>query len=447
MQSFHCDTGLIVRHEKTADGFLRVHGRVGTVGPLVYCDVREDGSIDRRTEYVSKDVLFNKASMDSLKMVPLTYPHPKAAVNSENARAHQRGMTGHAVTIDGDFLGVVMTFTDKEAIDAIESGEARELSAGYRATVGKREDGSYVQLSRDYNHVALVPRGRAGSDVRVMFDSADDECWVADGLEVEIEIEEEEPGEEDEETSKEIPNKKSKKPPSPTTRRDMARQFTLGNEVLTVEDKAAADAIASLLSELSILKNDAIASTTANTELAAQVAALTATAAETATKLDAAEGKAVGLELQLAERTDKAEVKTDAKEIAQIKADAEAKIGDEVKARLDAWNEIGDRLPEDFKVDHSLDVPGIYKAFLTAAHPSLNLDGKDAGYIQGIYQGLSIGGSANKANAARSAINESRADGFMKYGKGKKGGSDEESDSEGDMKPKRGRALPGTEAK
>jgi uncharacterized protein len=441
MQSFHCDTGTIVRHEVTADGFLRVHGRVAKVGPLLY----RDGD-STRTEYVSPDVLFDKSSMDSLKMVPLTYPHPPELVTAENATKYQRGMTGHAVTVDGDFLGVVMTFTDKATIDAIVSGEAKELSAGYRATVGKREDGSYVQLSRDYNHVAVVPKGRAGPDVRVMLD-ADDECWVADGLEVEIEIEEEEPGEEDEEIPNKDLSKKSKKPPSPETRRDMARRFTLGSEILEVEDKAAADAIASLLVIEATLKNDAAASTATIAELNARIDALTATAAETATKLDAAEGKAVGLELQLAERADKAEVKTDAEEIAQIKADAEAKIGDEVKARLDAWNEIGDRLPEDFKVDHSLDVPGIYKAFLTAAHPSLNLDGKDAGYIQGIYQGLSIGGSANKANAARSAINESRADGFMKYGKGKKGGSDEESDSEGDMKPKRGRALPGTEAK
>lgn len=412
--SFHCDTGTILSHEYTTDGFLRVYGRVAKVGDLVY----RDGN-STRTEYVSSDVLFAKDSIDSLKMVPLTLDHPSEIVTPENSREYQRGMTGHSVIIDGDFLGVTMTVTDSEAIDAIVSGKARELSCGYRATVAHRGDsGKYEQLSRNYNHVAIVERGRAGPNVRVMLDSADTnedsiECWIADSGQI---------ADDSSGVSNPVtPNNSNLRGSKP--RRDMAsRQFTINNEIITVEEGIAADAIASLLCQIKEMKGDEKEDSAklssmgysgywdAIDGLKSKLDAAESTLSETKTKLDAAEGKAAGLELQLNDRADSAtaEVKTDAADIEQIRADAEAKISGEVKARLDAWAEVTPRLPKDFTIDHSLDVSGIYRAYLSAVHPQLSLDGKDAAYIEGVYQGLSIG-VANKADAARNEIHNARA--------------------------------------
>jgi hypothetical protein len=62
---------------------------------------------------------------------------------------------------------------DADAIDGIESGEQRELSAAYRyepdMTPGTYQGVRYDGVMRDIegNHVALVESGRAGSDVIV----------------------------------------------------------------------------------------------------------------------------------------------------------------------------------------------------------------------------------------------------------------------------------------
>jgi hypothetical protein len=63
---------------------------------------------------------------------------------------------------------------DRDVIEKIKSRELRELSQGYRCVVidtpgvyrGERYDG--VQTDIIMNHIALVPEGRAGSEVAVM---------------------------------------------------------------------------------------------------------------------------------------------------------------------------------------------------------------------------------------------------------------------------------------
>lgn len=147
--------------------------RVSRTGDLAYRN--DDGS--QRIEVVTPETLFDKVSYDSLKMKPVTLRHPPVLVNSGNARDYQRGMTGNLVYFDGDFLGVVATVTDRETIDAIKDG-VRETSCGYTCDVVPRADGKFDQRNRQYNHVAIVERGRAGDQVRVHFDGC--ECWSQD---------------------------------------------------------------------------------------------------------------------------------------------------------------------------------------------------------------------------------------------------------------------------
>lgn len=147
--------------------------RVSRTGELAYRD--DNGST--RIEVVSPEELFRKDSYDSLKMKPITRGHPPVLVNADNAREYQRGMTGNIVTFDGDFLGIVGTITDRETIDAIKNG-VREVSLGYTCDVVPRSDGKFDQRNRQYNHSAIVDRGRAGEQVRVHFDGC--ECWSQD---------------------------------------------------------------------------------------------------------------------------------------------------------------------------------------------------------------------------------------------------------------------------
>ena len=149
--------------------------RVAKVGDLQYRNA--DGST--RTEYVSKDNLFNIDSVKSLKMKPVTFEHPPALLTAETARGYSTGSTGHLTVPDGSFLGITAVIHDKPTIDAILSGKAREVSCGYTCDLVKRADGSFEQRNRQYNHVAITKKGRAGNSVAVHMDSVSDaKIWT-----------------------------------------------------------------------------------------------------------------------------------------------------------------------------------------------------------------------------------------------------------------------------
>ena len=171
----HFDQGDVLRHEMTPEGFLNCYMRVAKIGELQYRNA--DGST--RTEYVSKDSLFNTDSVKSLKMKPVTFEHPPALLTAETAKGYSTGSTGHLTVPDGSFLGITAVIHDKPTIDAILSGKAREVSCGYTCDLVKRADGSFEQRNRQYNHVAVTKKGRAGNSVAVHMDSVDDtKIWT-----------------------------------------------------------------------------------------------------------------------------------------------------------------------------------------------------------------------------------------------------------------------------
>lgn len=171
---FHIDRGKIFKAEKTPEGFLNCHAQVARVGELRY---RNPNGSDR-IERVTKEVLFNADSYNSLKMKPVTCPeHPPVMLDSKNANQYSKGTTSNVVTIDGSFLGICLTITDQQAIDAIEAG-TQEVSCGYMATTRPLPDGTFQQVTRDYNHLSIVPKGRAGSEVRISMDSEDVPIFV-----------------------------------------------------------------------------------------------------------------------------------------------------------------------------------------------------------------------------------------------------------------------------
>lgn len=83
------------------------------------------------------------------------------------------GSLGTDAAFDAPYLTNSLTVTDADAIKRINSGEFRDLSAGYLCDVvmesgifdGKSYDGRMKNIRG--NHVALVREGRAGHDVRV----------------------------------------------------------------------------------------------------------------------------------------------------------------------------------------------------------------------------------------------------------------------------------------
>jgi hypothetical protein len=112
--------------------------------------------------------------------------HPPVLLDAENTKVHQIGHAGSQVRFSDGFVEVALVVTDKAAIERIQRGDAQEVSAGYRVDydptpgvtpAGESYDG--IQRNIRVNHIAIVPRGRAGRDVRLILDSCDRNDAVA----------------------------------------------------------------------------------------------------------------------------------------------------------------------------------------------------------------------------------------------------------------------------
>lgn len=161
----------IQRHK---DGFI--HGRVrATRTGIQEYRASELGKMgdDIVRVYRPLDEVMRVDSLGSFKGKAVTDGHPSDRLNSENWSKLARG-TIMGVQRDGDAVVLDVTVSDKGLVEKLESGKARELSAGYVAridwTPGKTDGGEpYDAIQRDIyiDHLAVVPKGRAGSDYRV----------------------------------------------------------------------------------------------------------------------------------------------------------------------------------------------------------------------------------------------------------------------------------------
>lgn len=170
------DIANIDKAEINEDGFLSIESTVTRSGIFLYSDAQGE----LRKELRHPDDVFNSDSMESLKMIPMTLLHPRERiVNSDNAKDLQVGFTGENVRQDGNNLLINMTITDKTAIDSIQSGKTKQLSLGYRLNLdetpgdfeGQRFDARQTDII--YNHLALVPKARAGNQASIKLDGAD----------------------------------------------------------------------------------------------------------------------------------------------------------------------------------------------------------------------------------------------------------------------------------
>ena len=55
---------------------------------------------------------------------------------------------------------ILATLHNSEAIAAVKSATAKQISMGYTTKVVKKDDGKLYQTARRYNHAALVRAGR-----------------------------------------------------------------------------------------------------------------------------------------------------------------------------------------------------------------------------------------------------------------------------------------------
>lgn len=159
---------------EASTGWLRAPARITRTGVFDYH--LDDGSVRRELRH--PDWVFDARSLETLEMVPVTLGHPREFLNANTTRDHQVGYTGQEITTDGLYVTAPLCITDHTTIAAIKSG-IKEVSAGYSfqgldMTSGIWEGQPYdcIQLGPYvYNHVAVVPKGRAGPEVHVLDDA------------------------------------------------------------------------------------------------------------------------------------------------------------------------------------------------------------------------------------------------------------------------------------
>ena len=143
---------------KTDEGFIRDSPIVGRTGILVYRNA--DGT--ERREYRPPEEAFKADSLASLMGKPITIGH-KAFVTAGNAaKVAPVGSVLSAGRQDGNAIRADIVIYNLDT-------DARELSCGYSLnldeTPGITPEGEHydaIQRNIVYNHVALVPQGRAG---------------------------------------------------------------------------------------------------------------------------------------------------------------------------------------------------------------------------------------------------------------------------------------------
>ena len=170
------DYGQVTKSEYTDEGYLKVWCKAARTGTQLY--TRGDGTQVR--EYRPEEEVSNPDSLASFGMKAVTLNHPRVLLDSKTTKLHQVGHAGSHVRFSDGFVEVALVVTDQNAIDAIQRGDAQEVSAGYRVdydpTPGVTPDGEHydgVQRNIKVNHIALVSRARAGREARLLLDSCD----------------------------------------------------------------------------------------------------------------------------------------------------------------------------------------------------------------------------------------------------------------------------------
>ncbi|MCM5692479.1 DUF2213 domain-containing protein [Sinorhizobium meliloti] len=168
------DAAPIAGTRRTADGYLVADVRTARTGIQLYAG-HEVGKPEMATVkvYRPEDQVFDKASLGSYAHKPVTNDHPDEAVTADNWKSLSVGQIGDEVARDGEFVRVPLIVMDGATISEIEGGK-RELSAGYTCDLswepGTTPEGEkYDAIQKDIriNHVAIVQRGRAGSEARI----------------------------------------------------------------------------------------------------------------------------------------------------------------------------------------------------------------------------------------------------------------------------------------
>lgn len=178
----------------TPEGYLSATAALTKVGVQDYDLSQITGEAKDKGKVVgvfrSPEVVFADATIESIKMKPITLQHPPESVNADNLKMYFVGMVGETVVrLDDTRLAANILVTDKGLVSDIQNGKIKQISLGYDANFQKL-DGEYDGKRYQYafkdsmiaNHCAIVDDGRCGASVSILDQKGDKKKMDDDGM-------------------------------------------------------------------------------------------------------------------------------------------------------------------------------------------------------------------------------------------------------------------------
>lgn len=153
----------------TPEGFLICHDvPIARTGPQDYLarEMMLDGDPERivTVQRYPEDV-FETAALASFEGKPVTDGHPPENVGPENYSNYAKGHVQN-VRRSGDYIVADLYINDANLAEEVRNNVKREVSCGYLCSYVP-DGAGYRQSNIRGNHVAVVPKGRAGSTVAI----------------------------------------------------------------------------------------------------------------------------------------------------------------------------------------------------------------------------------------------------------------------------------------
>lgn len=153
----------------TPEGFLICHDvPIARTGPQDYLarEMMLDGDPERivTVQRYPEDV-FEAATLASFEGKPITDGHPPENVGPENYAAYTKGHVQN-VRRSGEYIVADLYINDANLANEVRNNVKREVSCGYLCNYVS-DGAGYRQSNIRGNHVAVVPKGRAGSTVAI----------------------------------------------------------------------------------------------------------------------------------------------------------------------------------------------------------------------------------------------------------------------------------------
>ena len=153
----------------TPEGFLICKDvPIARTGPQDYLarELMLDGDPDRFvTVQRHPEDVFEEATLASFEGKPICDGHPPENVGPENYAAYTKGHVQN-VRRDGDYIVADLYINDANLANEVRNNVKREVSCGYLCNYVP-DGAGYKQSRIRGNHVAVVPKGRAGAAVAI----------------------------------------------------------------------------------------------------------------------------------------------------------------------------------------------------------------------------------------------------------------------------------------